>query len=142
MVTFGKNNEPHSRPMTNFNDNPYANLWFSTYTKTRKVDDLKHNPKTLILFPDSEKNNFYEIEGHATFASDEVVEEKWVWWYLYWHPEQENMFWFDPSMHIDKSIIYVHPVSVKTIPMKDIDYIHESYKTVIPIEIETKMKPQ
>jgi len=139
MVTFDKNNKPHSRPMTNLNDNPYSTMWFPTYTNTRKVHDIKQNPKTLILFPEKEKQSYYEVEGHASFASEEVVDEKWVWWYLYWHPEQEKMFWFDPStMHVNKTIIDVHPVSIKTISMKDIDYIHETYETILPKSLETK----
>jgi general stress protein 26 len=137
MVTFGANNEPHSRPMTNFNTNPYSKMWFPTATNTRKVDDLKQNPKTLILFPDADKKTFYEIYGHSTFARKEVVDEKWVWWYLYWHPEQEDMFWFDhEKLHPERSIIDFHPEEMKTLSIDDIEYIHETYKTVIPKTLE------
>ena len=133
MVTFGRKNEPHSRPMTNFNSNPYSTMWFPTEAGTQKVRDLKRNPKTLILFPDTDKKTFYELEGHSTFGDAEEVEEKWVWWYLYWHPEQREMFWFDPKeLHPDKAIIDFHPVAMKTLSVKDVKYINETYKTVIP----------
>lgn len=137
MVTFGRKNEPHSRPMTNFNEDPYEKMWFPTFTDTRKVDDLKLDSKTLIVFPDEDGERFYEVEGHSTFASKQVVDEKWVWWYLYWHPEQENRFWFSPStMHPERCIIEVHPVSVKTLSLDNVDYIHDTYRTVIPRELE------
>jgi general stress protein 26 len=132
MVTFGEKNEPHSRPMTNFNENPYTKMWFPTFSNTRKVDDLKRNKKVLILFPDKNEKIFYEIEGQATFAGKDVVDEKWVWWYLYWHPEQESMFWFSPeSVHPERCIIEVYTESIKTLSMDDIEYIHDTYRTVI-----------
>ena len=99
----------------------------------RKVQDLKHNSKILILFPDENKDKFYEIEGYATFASQEVVDEKWVWWYLYWHPEQAEMFWIDPKqMHPERCIIDVNPVSTKTLSLNEIEYIQGTYKSMIP----------
>jgi len=132
MVTFGEKNEPHSRPMTNFNENPYTKMWFPTFSNTRKVDDLKRNKKVLILFPDKNEKIFYEIEGQATFAGKDVVDEKWVWWYLYWHPEQESMFWFSPgSVHPERCIIEVYTESIKTLSMDDIEYIHDTYRTAI-----------
>ena len=133
MVTFDKTNDPHSRPMTNLNENPYAKMWFPSSINTRKVEDLKNNPNTLILFPDENKTTFYEIEGHASFASQEVVDEKWVWWYLYWHPEQADMFWFDHvQMHPERCIIDVKPVSTKTLSMDEVEYIQGTYKSMIP----------
>ena len=132
MVTFGEKNEPHSRPMTNFNENPYTKMWFPTFSNTRKVDDLKRNKKVLILFPDKNEKIFYEIEGQATFAGKDVVDEKWVWWYLYWHPEQESMFWFSPeSVHPERCIIEVYTESIKILSMDDIEYIHDTYRTAI-----------
>ena len=82
MVTFDKNDKPHSRPMTNFNENPYETMWFPTATKTQKVAEIKNNQKTLIIFPCKNKDEFYEIEGHSSLASQEEVDEKWVWCYL------------------------------------------------------------
>ena len=136
MITYGKNNERHSRPMTNINENPYSKMWFPSFTNNRKVNDLKQNPKTLILFPDENKTLFYEIEGHATLASKDIVDEKWFWWYLYWHPEQAERFWFDPvQMHPERCIIDVNPVSVKTLSMNEMEEIHGTYKSMIPRNI-------
>ncbi|MBD3171897.1 hypothetical protein GF326_05440 [Candidatus Bathyarchaeota archaeon] len=41
LVTFGSTSEKHSRPMTNFNDDPYNIMWFPTYQDTKKVEVLK-----------------------------------------------------------------------------------------------------
>jgi len=60
LVTFGLTGEKHSRPMTNFNDGPYNMMWFPTCRDTQKVKDIKNNKKVLVVFPDSERERFYE----------------------------------------------------------------------------------
>lgn len=79
--------------MTNFNDNPYEMRWFPTYRNTRKVEDIKKNPRVLITFPSSKENEFYEIEGRAEIEDERVTARKWKWWYLYWHPSQRLSYW-------------------------------------------------
>ena len=131
MMTYGVNGEVHSRPMTNFNDNPYSTMWFPTYNDTQKVSDLEKDPKTLIIFPGVNEDEFFEIEGHSSFADGATVDEKWVWWYLYLHPEMKDMFWFSSiGDHSKRCIIDVHPVSVTKLSKKDIRYIHETYKSI------------
>lgn len=132
MITYGAKGEPHSRPMTNFNDNPYSTMWFPTYNDTQKVRDLENDPKTLIIYPGADEDEFYEIEGHSSFADRTTVEEKWVWWYLYLHPEMKDMFWFSGTGdHTRRCIIDVHPVSITRLSKADIQYVHETYRSII-----------
>ena len=119
LTTFS-DGEERSRPMTNFNDNPYERMWFPTYRKTRKVDDIKKDPKVLLTFPSSKEDEFYEIEGRAAFEDEETTAEKWRWWYLYWHPAQRKRFWFPSDRHYpDRVIINVHPVSARVVLARD-----------------------
>jgi general stress protein 26 len=114
LTTFSEKGEERSRPMTNLNEDPYGMMWFTTYRDTRKVEDIKKNPRVLITFPSSKEGEFYEIEGRAEFADEEAVEEKWEWWYLYWHPEQKDRFWFERrSRHPERVIINVYPISAR-----------------------------
>jgi general stress protein 26 len=102
--------------MTNFNESPYEIMWFPTEDGSRKILDLLRNPKVLVTFPGSKKGEFYEIEGKAELASQKEVDEKWRWWYLYWHPEQSDRFWFPRGMKNHKrAIINVYPISAKLI---------------------------
>jgi len=115
LTTFS-DGEERSRPMTNFNEDPYRAMWFPTYRDTKKVEDIKRNPKVLITFPSSREGEFYEIEGRAEFEDEGVTAEKWRWWYLYWHPSQRNRFWFPGGRHYpDRVIINIHPVSAKIV---------------------------
>jgi len=114
LTTFSEKGEKHLRQMTNLNEDPYTMMWFTTYSNTRKVEDVKKNPRVLLTFPAAKKGEFYVIEGKAELERQEVVEEKWSWWYLYWQPEQSDRFWFTRGRkHPEWSIINVHPVSAK-----------------------------
>ncbi|MGD0805583.1 MAG: pyridoxamine 5'-phosphate oxidase family protein [Candidatus Bathyarchaeia archaeon] len=116
MTTLSETGEEHSRAMTNFNEDPYSMMWFPTYTNTRKVDDIRNNPKVLILFPAQEEGEYYEIEGMGELADEVEVNEKWRWWYLYWRPEMEDKFWFpSDGIHPERSLIHVSPIEVKLI---------------------------
>lgn len=56
------------------------------------------------------------IEGRAEFERRDVVEAKWSWWYLYWHPDQEDRFWFPRGEeHPEWTIINVHPESARLV---------------------------
>jgi len=115
MTTFA-NGEEHTRVMTNFNTDPYSDMWFPTETDTRKVKDIKNNPKIVITFPCEEYGCFYEIEGEAWMEDPAVVNQKWQWWWLSWRPSQRRRFWFprdreDPR----RAIINIRPKSVRKV---------------------------
>ena len=116
LTTFSETGNEHNRQMTNFNDDPYKMMWFPSDRNTQKVKDIKGNSRVLITFPSSKKGEYYEIEGQAMFEDDETVQEKWTWWYLYWHPNQKDRFWFPSGgKHPERVIINVHPKSVRII---------------------------
>ena len=114
MTTFHGDKE-NTRQMTNFNDNPYIQFWFPTEKDTKKVRDIKTNPKVLITFPAGKRGEFFEIEGEASFADQREVEEKWEWWWLYWHPSQKDRFWFPPSKEDRRVLINIQPKKARLI---------------------------
>jgi general stress protein 26 len=119
LTTFSEEGEPHVRQMTNLNEDPYRMMWFTSYTKSRKMEDVKKNTCVVVAFPAAERGSFYEIEGKAALERPELVEEKWDWWYLYWRPEQEDRFWFPRGVsHPDWSIINVYPDSARLLKGK------------------------
>ncbi len=116
FTTFSEKGEKHIRQMTNLNEDPYSKMWFTSYTRSRKVEDLKRSPRVVISFPSGRGDDLYEIEGRAEFERRDVVEAKWSWWYLYWHPEQEDRFWFPRGEeHPEWTIINVHPESARLV---------------------------
>ncbi len=122
MTTFSASGEERSRPMLNLNRDPYEPMWFPTDTNSRKVADVKANGRVLITFPGSESGEYYEVDGRGELADREFVDENWQWWYLYWHPDQKDRFWFpigedDPG----RSIIWVYPSSVRLLKGRKMD---------------------
>lgn len=116
LTTFSEGGDRRSRPMTNFNDDPYGIMWFPSFKETRKVEDIKRNPKVVVTFPSSEEDEFYEIEGRAEFEGDEVVSRKWKWWYLSWVPDVEYQHRITTDAPItNRVIINVHPLSARIV---------------------------
>jgi len=116
LTTFSKSGEEHSRPMTNFVEDPIERIWFPTDMKTRKVEDIKANPRVVLTFPSETKGEFYELEGEAHLAGPEEVQERWVWWWLYWHPEEADRFWFPRgNLHKERAIIDITPKSSRKV---------------------------
>ncbi|MGD2142201.1 MAG: pyridoxamine 5'-phosphate oxidase family protein [Candidatus Bathyarchaeota archaeon] len=117
LTTF-EDGEERSRPMTNFNEDPYKMFWFPTDADSRKVQDIKENPKVVVTFPSKKRSEYYEITGRAEFEDKAVTEEKWEWWYLYWHPGQRKRFWFPAradARRWKKMIINIHPESARVV---------------------------
>jgi general stress protein 26 len=119
LTTFDIEGKENSRPMTNYNEDPYSIMWFPTEKGTRKVKDIENNTKVLLTIPGEKRGVFYEIEGEAEFEDQDVVDEKWQWWYLSWRPIQRRRFWFPGTIDNPKRmIINVHPKSVRVIDAK------------------------
>jgi len=121
LTTFSKDGRKRNRAMTNYNEDPYEMMWFPTFKETRKVEDIKRNPKVLVTFPSSKRGEFYEIEGMAKFEDEEVVREKWEWWYLFWLPDEEFRFRITTDAPItNRIIINVYPESAKIVKQHEV----------------------
>jgi len=116
FLTSFSGSKENSRPMTNYNEDPYSTMWFPTEKDTQKVKDVKSNPRVLLTFPAEKKGEYYEVTGETSFASQSEVDSKWEWWWLYWHPAQRQRFWFPKSQTDDRRVILnVKPVSARKV---------------------------
>ena len=123
VTTYGEHGKKYSRPMTNYNKDPYSTIWFATFRATKKVEHLMKNPKIKITFPGSKEGDLYEISGTADFATEEEVRQKWKWWMLFWHPEFKGYSWFQQGGYLnERVIINVCPVEARIIKGKDFDF--------------------
>ncbi len=116
LTTYSEEGE-HTRPMTNYNDNPCSTMWFPTDANTQKVRDIRGNPNVSLSFPAAEHNVFYVIEGEGYLASLEEVKERWVWWWLFWHPHLEETYYRPQSndYYEDKAIVFVKPLRARLV---------------------------
>ena len=116
ITTFSEEGRKRNRAMTNYNEDPYEMMWFPTFKETRKVEDIKINPKALITFPSNKRGEFYEIEGTAELEDEKVVRDKWKWWFLYWLPDEEFRYRITTDAPItNRTIINVMPKSARIV---------------------------
>ncbi len=123
ITTYGEHGKQYSRPMTNYNEDPYAPIWFATFRQTKKVEHIMKNPKIKITFPSIKEGDLYEITGTAGFAPEEEVRQKWKWWMLFWHPEFKGYNLFQQGSHLhERVIINVCPLEAKIVNGKGFDF--------------------
>lgn len=125
LTTYNAKGERHSRPMINYNEDPYKDIKFYTFTETKKVSDIKERNDAVISFPSDQEGKVYRIKGTAELADDEMVSGDWKWWYLFYHPEKKpewQMAGYE-SYTDHREIIIVHPqtASLEEIPSEYAD---------------------
>ncbi len=88
FTTRGSDGAPlHARPMAYRSVEPDGDLWFFTKADSRKVEELKADPRTLLSFADPKKQHFVSITGRSEIVSDRTkVTELWSEIYRAWFP--------------------------------------------------------
>lgn len=124
VTTVGERGKLSHRPMTNYNEDPYGNMWFATFRQTNKVEQIAKNPRVKITFPSSREGEMYEITGSASIGTDEEVREKWRWWMFFWHPEYRKYTWFTEGSHLhERVIINACPAEASVVKGKKFDFM-------------------
>lgn len=111
-----KQNKPHTRYMTFFNDE--FTLYTATSKQTQKVDEIEDNPHTHILIGYEGKgmgDEYLEIEGVISIYDDESVKEK-VW-------NKHLKSWFSGPEDPDLLILKVDPESIRLMNKKGVEPI-------------------
>ncbi len=91
----------HVRTMEVFTPEKDFTLWFGTTIKSRKVKEIKNNPKVTIYYADPNNAGYVSIMGTAVIITDALEKTRW------WKNEWESYF-------IDKNDF----VLIKVIPQK------------------------
>lgn len=106
-----KDNKPHSRYMTFFNDE--FTLYTATSKQTQKVDELEQNPNAHILLGyegEGVGDSFLEIEGKMSLRDDRDMIDK-VW-------NEHLRGWFDGPEDPNLIILAITPDRVRLMNRK------------------------
>ncbi|RLJ90976.1 pyridoxamine 5'-phosphate oxidase family protein [Planococcus citreus] len=109
-----KDNKPHSRYMTFFNDE--FTLYTATSKQTQKVDELEKNPNAHILLGyegEGVGDSFLEIEGQMSLRDDRELIDK-VW-------NEHLTGWFDGPEDPNLIILAIMPTRVRLMNRKGKD---------------------
>jgi general stress protein 26 len=100
LITLDKEGRPRVRVMDPFLPESDFTIWFGTNPKSRKVDQIKKNPKVTLYYLDSDASGYVMIHGIAQLVNGQKEKEK------YWKDAWKNFY---PNNPEDYLLIKVSP---------------------------------
>ncbi len=89
LVTRGRDEQYHARPMQLHHNGPEGALWFSTSLDSQKVADLRADPHCAVALHDGGSSPSYvSISGIADLVQDrELIRQMWDPSWKAWFPD-------------------------------------------------------
>ncbi len=76
LISLDENDSPMVRTMDPFLPESDFTVWFGTNAKSRKVSQIKKNPKVTLYYLDKDASGYVVIHGKAQLVNDEKEKEK------------------------------------------------------------------
>jgi len=76
LITLDENDTPMVRTMDPFLPENDFTVWFGTNPKSRKVNQIKKNPKVTLYYLDKDASGYVVIHGTAQLVDDQKEKEK------------------------------------------------------------------
>ncbi len=94
LITLDSEGTPRARAMDPFPVEDNFEIWFGTNPNSRKVDQIKNDPRVTLYYLDNDASGYVVISGIATLVDDQ---------------KQKNKYWKDEwnSFYPDKSHSYL-----------------------------------
>lgn len=78
----------HARPMAYRSVEDDGAFWFFTKNDSRKVEEVKADPDTLLSFADTKGQTFVSVSGKSHIVTDRAeVKKRWTELYRTWFPK-------------------------------------------------------
>lgn len=100
LITLDQEGRPRVREMDPFLPESDFTVWFGTNPRSRKVAQIKMDPRVTLYYPDTDGSGYVMIHGTAQLVNDE--KEKENRWKVEWEP-------FYPDKPEDYLLIKVTP---------------------------------
>jgi len=78
LITLDKEGQSRARTMDPFTPEDDFTIWFGTNTKSRKVKQIKNNPRVTLYYFDKPSSSYVTIHGKAVIV-DGAKEKKQYW---------------------------------------------------------------
>jgi len=82
LITVDSTGQPNVRAMDPFLPDENMVVWFGTNRNSRKVREIRNNPKVTLCYSDDKGAGYVAIIGTATLVDD--PKEKTIWWKEEW----------------------------------------------------------
>jgi len=76
LITLDTEGIPRARVMDPFSPEEDLSVWFGTNSKSRKVDQIKNNPRVSLYYFDCNTTDYVLIHGMAKLVNDQNEKEK------------------------------------------------------------------
>ncbi len=76
LITLDENDSPMVRTMDPFLPESDFTVWFGTNSKSRKVNQIRKNPKVTLYYLDKDASGYVVIHGTAQLVDDQKEKEK------------------------------------------------------------------
>lgn len=101
LITLDEEGRPRARAMDPFDPENDFTVWFGTNANSRKVDQIKADPRVTLYYLDSDASGYVMIHGNAQLVDDKEEKEK------RWKDEWEAFY---PDKTEDYLLIKVSPI--------------------------------
>lgn len=86
LTTIGSTGYPHTRVMDPFKPDDNMVIWLGTNRYSRKVREIRDNPKVDLFYYDNQGTGYVSITGTAYVIDDSLKKAE------YWKPEWERFY--------------------------------------------------
>ena len=86
LITLDKTKSSQARIMDAFLPDENFVIWMATNPNSRKVSQIKRNPKVVVFYTDKDEQGYVSIHGRAELVNDNQPKEK------YWKKEWEQFY--------------------------------------------------
>lgn len=76
LITLDQEGRPRVRAMDPFAPESDLTVWFGTISKSRKVNQIKNDPRVTLYYLDSDASGYVMIHGTAQLVDDPQEKEK------------------------------------------------------------------
>ncbi|MEP5611486.1 MAG: pyridoxamine 5'-phosphate oxidase family protein [Cyclobacteriaceae bacterium] len=94
LITLDQEGRPRVRTMDPFPPDSTMTVWFGTTIKSRKVDQIKNDPRVTLYYLESDNSGYVMIAGIAELVDPKKEkEERWkVEWETFYPKKSEEYF--------------------------------------------------
>ena len=92
LVTIDSEGYPHARTMDPFQPNENWIIWLGTNPKSRKVNEIRNNPKVTLYYSSNEGEGYVSVIGTASLVNDQSKKDS-LWkdeWSRFYKDRKEN----------------------------------------------------
>jgi len=112
LITLDHEGRPRARTMDPFLPESDFTVWFGTNPKSRKVDQIKKDPRVTLYYLENNGAGYVMIHGKAKIVNDQKEKEKrWkVEWEAFYANRDEDFLLIKVSPEWMEVISYAHGV--------------------------------